>query len=319
MADKASDTANSGRVLRRSPRLNKKASSVQFRTDNPDNSKVHTTTNGEPTTNKRGGTPYKPSLGSTLNAKADSAVNVGVKSQSKPVQNKTDILSSASIISETSRPISRDCSSKNKNNTPVFKRVDPRLALSPPPNMTKSSSPDSHKSSKDSNFATQLPKPSQKCEMEPGAAPERHVTFSAEVVFAAKRSSSIVMRKNTPHKRNNKISTTVRSTTINRTRVMTPARTFAATPGTILSGRKTSKLLQTGAVRMNVAYYTNPKRKVGCVAIVPRLNLLFVVYHYSHVYIWKRRGTRLLDSGAVRKVVSRYTTPRKLVGNRDMW
>eukprot|EP00804_Cyclotella_cryptica_P012877 CCRYP_002242-RA/>CCRYP_002242-RA protein AED:0.07 eAED:0.07 QI:0/0.8/0.66/1/0.4/0.33/6/2925/310 len=105
----------------------------------------------------------------------------------------------------------------------------------------------------------------------------RHVTFSSDVNFTSSRYPTKT-RRCTPHKPIN---------TGGRVVAMSPART--------LSTRKTSSLLQTGAVRVNVAYYTNPRRKIN------------------------PGSTRLIESGAVRKVVSRHTTPRKLIGNRHMW
>eukprot|EP00804_Cyclotella_cryptica_P009987 CCRYP_015411-RB/>CCRYP_015411-RB protein AED:0.06 eAED:0.06 QI:33/1/1/1/0.28/0.25/8/2919/315 len=105
----------------------------------------------------------------------------------------------------------------------------------------------------------------------------RHVTFSSDVNFTSSLYPTKT-RRCTPHKPIN---------TGGRVVAMSPART--------LSTRKTSSLLQTGAVRVNVAYYTNPRRKIN------------------------PRSTRLIESGAVRKVVSRHTTPRKLIGNRNMW
>ena len=112
-------------------------------------------------------------------------------------------------------------------------------------------------------------------EQDPAAATATsRVKFASNVVF---NTSSNNVRKNTPHKRNSTMRKYSRVTTMS-----SPAH-----------AKKTS-LLQTGAVRMTVVYYTNPRKPA-------------------------KTGTRIIDSGAVRKVVTRHTTPRKLIGNRNMW
>lgn len=101
------------------------------------------------------------------------------------------------------------------------------------------------------------------------------VQFASSVVFTTRAAAS-ESRKNTPYKANHTVAKVTRVT------AMSPAR-----------ARKTSSLLQTGAVRLNVVYHTNPRKRT--------------------------HGTRLIDSGAVRRVVNRHTTPRKLIANRNMW
>jgi hypothetical protein len=95
------------------------------------------------------------------------------------------------------------------------------------------------------------------------------VKFSSDVVFKT-RTVPTQNRKATPHKRQ---------------KIQANA---------ISSARAGRSLLQTGAVRMEVSYHINPRRKTG-------------------------DSTRLIDSGAVRMVVKNHTNPRMLVGNRRMW
>ncbi|KAL7503266.1 hypothetical protein ACHAXN_001092 [Cyclotella atomus] len=102
------------------------------------------------------------------------------------------------------------------------------------------------------------------------------VQFASDVVFTT-RAPALKARNSTPHKAKSTLSK------VSRVTAMSPAQ-----------ARTTSSLLQTGAVRLNVVYHTNPRKR-------------------------SNHGTRLIDSGAVRRVVTRHTTPRKLIGNRNMW
>eukprot|EP01082_Thalassiosira_pseudonana_P014707 g13406.t1 g13406 contig8:619961-620924(-) len=121
----------------------------------------------------------------------------------------------------------------------------------------------------------------------------RHVSFASNVVFASSdisinsddvdgddgasaTSSSLRSRKATPHKKALDRITTASSPTVYRR-------------------EKGTRLLDSGAVRLHVAYYTNPRRR------------------------GKDGSDRLLDTGAVRKVVTRHTTPRRLYATRKMW
>ena len=102
---------------------------------------------------------------------------------------------------------------------------------------------------------------------------ETRVKFASDVMFNARKGTPMKGRKNTPHKRDSML---IKNSSLSPVRA-----------GKI-------SYLQTGAVRVNVLYHTNPRKR-------------------------SNGGKGLIHSGAVRKTVTRHTTPRKLHGRRNMW